>query len=281
MIWATVSSQSCFCWLYRASPSLAAKNIINPISILTIWWCPRGESSLALLEEGVCYVTSHNWPSEYLLLRNVYSNPLLFNRSFTSASLRPRRLQHTRLPCPSLSLRVCTNSCPLSWWCHPTISSSVIPYFSCLQSLPTSGSFSMSWLFASGGQSIGISASASVLSMNIQGWFLLGLTGLISLQSKGLSKAFSNTTICKHWFFGTQPSLWSNSHIHTWLLEKPQLELYRPWSAKGHVCFLRTSFPCSEETWSLVIKRMLLDPTPSWFGAPAEQPSAWWSVTRS
>ena len=138
MIWATVSSQSCFCWLYRASPSLAAKNIINPISILTIWWCPRVESSFALLEEGVCYVTSHNWPSEYLLLRNVYSNPLLFNRSFTSASLRPRRLQHTRLPCPSLSLRVCTNSCPLSWWCHPTISSSVIPYF-CLQSFPASG----------------------------------------------------------------------------------------------------------------------------------------------
>ena len=150
---------------------------------------------------------------------------------------------------------------------------------SCPQSFPESGSFPTSQLFTSGGQSIG--ASASVLPMNIQDWFLLGFTVLISFQSKGLSKVFSNTTICKHRFFGTQPSLWSNSHIHTWLLEKPQLELYRPWSAKGHVCFLRTSFPCSEETWSLVIKRMLLDPTPSWFGAPAEQPSAWWSVTRS
>ena len=103
----------------------------------------------------------------------------------------------------------------------PTISSSVVPFSSCLQSFPTSGSFLMSWLFASGGQSIGVSTSASVLPMNIQDWFPLGLTGLISLQSKGLSGVFSNTTVQKHQFFGAQPSLWSNSHIHTWLLENP------------------------------------------------------------
>ena len=114
-------------------------------------------------------------------------------------------------------LSVCSNSCPLSLWCHPTISSSVAPFSSCLQSFPESGSFSMSWLFASSGQSIG--ALASVLLMNIKDWFPLGLTGLISLQSKGLPRVFSSTTIRKHQFFSIQPSLWSNSHICTWLLE--------------------------------------------------------------
>ena len=117
--------------------------------------------------------------------------------------------------------QTCSNSCPLSQWCHPTISSSVVPFSSYLQSSPTSGSFPMSQLFASGGQSIGASISASVLPMNIQDWFPLGLTGLISLQSKGLSKVFSNTTVKKHQFFGAQLSLWSNYHIHTWLLKKP------------------------------------------------------------
>ena len=102
----------------------------------------------------------------------------------------------------------------------PSISSSIVPLSSCLQSFPASGSFPMSWLFTSGGQSIGASALASVLPVNIQGWFLLGLTGLISLQSKGLSGVFSNITVQKHQFFSSQPSLWSNSHIHTWLLEK-------------------------------------------------------------
>ena len=113
------------------------------------------------------------------------------------------------------------NSCPFSSWCHPTISSSVVPFSSCLQSFPASGSFPMSCLFASGGQSIGASASASaqVLSVNIQDWFPLELTCLISLQSKGLS-VFSSTTVQKHQFFSTQPSLWSSSQIHTWLLEK-------------------------------------------------------------
>ena len=120
------------------------------------------------------------------------------------------------------------NSWPLSQWCLPTISSSVIPFSSCPQSLPASESFQMSQLFASGGQSIAASASASVLPMNIQGWFPLGLTDLISLQSKGLSRVFSSTTVGKHQFFSTQPSLWSNSQICTLLLEKPQLWLDGP-----------------------------------------------------
>ena len=108
------------------------------------------------------------------------------------------------------------NSCPLSWWCHPAISSSVVPFFSCLQSFPASGSFQMSHLFASGGQSIGISASATVLPKNIQDWFPLGWTDWIFLQSKGLSRVFSNTTVQKHQFFSAQLSLLSSSHIHTW-----------------------------------------------------------------
>ena len=137
-------------------------------------------------------------------------------------------LQHARPPCPSTTPGVYSNSCPLSRWCHPTISSSVIPFSSCLQSFPSSGSFQMSQFFAAGGQSIEVSASGSVLSMNIQDWFPLEWTGLISLQSKGLSRVFSNTTVQKHQFFGTQLSLLSNSHIHTWLLEKPWLWLDGP-----------------------------------------------------
>ena len=137
-----------------------------------------------------------------------------------SNSLQPHGLQHARLPCPSPFPRACSNSCPLNQWCHPTISSSVIPFSSCLQSIPASGSFPMSHPFTSGGQSIGASASASVLPMNFQGWFLLGWTGLISLLSKGLSRVSSNTTVQKHQFFDAQPSSWSKSHIHTWILEK-------------------------------------------------------------
>ena len=135
-------------------------------------------------------------------------------------SLQPHGLQHARLPCPSPILGACSNSCPLSRWCHPTISSSAVSFSSCLQSFPASGSFPMSQ-FSSGGQSIGASASASVLPMNSQDWFPLEWTGWISLLSKGLSRVFTNTTVRKHQFFGTQPSLWSNSHIRTWLLEKP------------------------------------------------------------
>ena len=130
-------------------------------------------------------------------------------------TLGPHGLQHARLPCPSQSPGVCSNSCLLSQWCHPTISSSVVPFCSCIQSFPASGSFLMSQLFASGGRSIGVSASASVLPMNIQDWFSLGLTGLNSLLSKGLSIVFFNTAVQKHQFFDAQPSLWSNFHIHT------------------------------------------------------------------
>ena len=122
-------------------------------------------------------------------------------------------------------LRVCSNSCPLTLWCHPTVSSSVTHFSSCLQSFPTSTSFPMSQLLTSGGQNIGASASASVLPVSIQCWFPLGLTGLISSQSKGLSRVFSSTAFQKHQFFGTRPFLWANSHIHTWPLEKPQLQL--------------------------------------------------------
>ena len=133
--------------------------------------------------------------------------------------LWPHGLQHTRLPCPSPTPGACSNSCPSSWWWHPTISSSVVP-FSPLQSFSASGSFQMSQFFASGGQSIGVSASASVLLMNIHNWFPLGLTGLISLLSKGLSRVFSNTIVQKHKFFGAQLSSQSNSHIPTWLMKK-------------------------------------------------------------
>ena len=144
-----------------------------------------------------------------------------FSRSVISNSLRPHGLQHARPPCPSPTSEVYPNSCPLSWWCHPTISSSFVPFSSRLQSFPASGSFPMSQHFASGGQTIGVSALTSVLPMNTQDWSSLGWTGWISLQSKGLSRVFSNTTVQKHQFFGAQPSIWSNSHIHTWLLEKP------------------------------------------------------------
>ena len=142
-----------------------------------------------------------------------------------SDSLWPHGLQHAWLPCPSLSPRVCSNSCPLRWWCHPTISSFVIPFSSCLQSFPASGTFPVSQFFASGGQSIGASASASVLPMNIRDWFPLGCTGWISLQSKGLSRVFSNTTVQKHQFLSAQLSSQSNSHINTWLREKLKLWL--------------------------------------------------------
>ena len=149
------------------------------------------------------------WDSGWILTPHVK-----FSHSIVSNSLWPHGLQHARPPCPSPSPRAFSNSCPSSRWCHPTISSSVIPYSSHLQSFPASGSFPMSQLFTTGGQSIGVSASASVLPMNIQDWFPLGYTGLISLQSKELSRVFSNTTAQKHQFFGTQLSLWSNSHIH-------------------------------------------------------------------
>ena len=144
-----------------------------------------------------------------------------FSHSVMSNSLRPDESQHARPPCPSPTPGVHPNPCPSSQWYHPTISSSVIPFSSCPQSFPVSGFFQMSQLFASGGQSISVSASTSVLPMNTQDWSPLGWTGWISLQSKGLSRVFSNTTVQKHQFFGVQVSLYSNSHIRTWPLEKP------------------------------------------------------------
>ena len=144
-----------------------------------------------------------------------------FSCSVESDFCDPHRLQHARLSCASPTPWAYSNSCPSSWWCHLTILSSVIPFSSCLQSFPASGSFPVSQFFSSGGQRIGASASASVLPMNIQDWFPLGWTGWISLQSKGLSRVFSNTTVQKHQFFGAQLSSLSTCHIHTWLLEKP------------------------------------------------------------
>ena len=156
----------------------------------------------------------YNWAYTHHLFSSVQ-----FSRSVESDSLRPHESKHARPPCPSLTPGVHPNSCASSRWCHPAISSSVVPFSSCLQSLPASGSFPMSQLFAWSGQSIGVSASTSVLPMNIQYWSPLGWTGWISLQSKGLSRVFSGTTVQKHQFFSTQPSLCSNSHICTWLLE--------------------------------------------------------------
>ena len=144
----------------------------------------------------------------------------------------PHRMHYTRFPYQSPSPRVCSNSYPLTQWCHPIISSSVIPFFSCLQSFPASGSFIMSHFFTSGGQSIGVLALALVLPINIQDQFPLGLTGLISSQSKRLSRVFSNTTVWKRQFLITQLSFQSNIYIHTWLLGKPWLWLNGPLLAR-------------------------------------------------
>ena len=153
----------------------------------------------------------------FLLYRPEYQ----FSSVALSESLRPYGLQHAKLPCPSPTPRAYSYSCLSSQWCHPTISSSVVPFSSCLQFFPASESFPMSQFFTSGGQSIGASASASVLPMNIQEWFHLGLTGLISLQSKRLSRVFSNNNVQRNQFFCAQLSWESNSHIHARLLEKP------------------------------------------------------------
>ena len=164
------------------------------------------------------WVTELNWKKIYdfwlleifsytKFIKIYFKSSVQFSCSVVSDSLRPHGLQHARPPCPSPTPGVYPNSCPLSRWCHPTISSSVVSFFSCFQSFPSSGSFQMSQFFASGGQSIGVSAWASVLPMNIQEWSLLGWTGWISLQSKGLSRVFSNTTVQKHHFFCTQLSL--------------------------------------------------------------------------
>ena len=179
--------------------------------------------------------TAHCWfriclsaikiPNPFLML-SIELLLLLFSRSVVSDSLQSHRLHYARVPWSSPSPRACSNSCLLSQWCHPTISSSVVP-FSCLQSFPVSGSFLMSWLFTTDGQSTGASASPSVLPMNVT-----------SLQSMGLAKVFSNPTVQKHQFFSVWPSLWSNSHIPIRLLEILYLWLEGPLLAKYCLCFL-------------------------------------------
>ena len=161
-----------------------------------------------------------NHISNEVLISRTHSS-VQFSCSVMSNFLRPHKLQHAQPPCPSPTPGVHPNSCPLSRWCHPTILSSVIPFSPCPQSFQASGFFQMSQLFTLGDQSIGVSASTSYLPMNTQDWSSLGWTRWISFQSKGLSRVFSNTTVQKHQFFGTQLSSQSNSHIHTWPLEKP------------------------------------------------------------
>ena len=156
---------------------------------------------------GIGFMVPWNFSHYHILVTYWWHATVQFSCSVVSDSLQLHGLQHTRFPCLSPIPGASSNSNPSSQWCHPTISSSVVPFSSCLQSFPASGSFPMSQFFTSGGQSTGFSASASVLPMNIQNGFPLGLTGLISLQSKGLSRVFSNTTVQKHQFFGAQLSL--------------------------------------------------------------------------
>ena len=170
--------------------------------------------------------------------------------------------KHARISCPSPFLRAGSNSCLLSHWCYPIISSSVIPFSSHLQSFPASGSFPMNQLFASSGQSIGASASASVLPMNIKSWFPLELTGLISLLSKGLSRVFSSTTVQKHQFFGARPFLWPHFSIHTWLLE--EIALTR-WAFSGKVMSLLINMLSGFDIAFLLRSKCLLI---SWLESP-------------
>ena len=185
----------------ESSPGENGREHVNGCVVfcgVTLPWCIHYPFNGYLL----CFPFLPLWT----ILHKSFLYILQFSSVAQSDSLRPHGLRHARPPCPSPIPGVYSNSCPSSWWSHPTISSSVV-HFSCLQSCPASGSFQMSQLFASGGQSIGVSASTSVLPMNIQDWSSLGWTGWISLQSKGLSRAFSNTTVQKHQFFSTQLSL--------------------------------------------------------------------------
>ena len=176
----------------------------------------KGPCDDSFYEEDSCRLS----PQSVLVNLDFHTfSSVQFSHSVVSDCLWPHGLQHARVPCLLSTPEACSDSCPSSRWCHPTISSSVFPFSSCLQPFPASGSFLMSQFFASGAGSIGVAASASAFQW-IQ-WFLSGLTGWISLQSKRLTRVFSNTTVQKHQFFNTQLSFWSNSHIHKWLLEKP------------------------------------------------------------
>ena len=189
-------------WIAEVPPSLC---LHHHMAFLGVYLCPYLPLHKDVFSNGLNWrilVMVHEVPSLPSSMISVqFSHSVMFN------SLRPHGLQHARLPCPSPTPGACSNSCPLSQWCHSTISSSIVPFSSCLQSFPASGSFQMSQFFITVSQRIGISASASVLPMNIQDWFPLGLTGWISLQSMGFWRVFSNTTVQKHQFFGTQLSL--------------------------------------------------------------------------
>ena len=176
---------------------------------------PRGWICVSCISGRFIY----HWATGKAL--RLWFSSIQFSLSVVSNYLWPHELQHARPPCPSPTPGVHSYSCPSSRWCHPAISSSVVPFSSCPQFLPASEFFPMSQLFAWGGQSTGVSASASFHPKNTQGWSPLEWTNWISLQSKGLSKVFSKTTVQKHQFFSTQLSSQSNSHIHTWLVEKP------------------------------------------------------------
>ena len=200
--------------LWRLVPGDQRELLFNRVRVNVLSW-PRGQYwSRSWLGEGngnpfQCSSLGNpmdrgGWQST---AHRVAKSRTQFSHWVVSDSLRPHGLQHARPPCPSPTPGVYSNSCPLSWWCHPAISSSVIPFSSCLQSFPASGSFPMSQFFTSGGQSVGVSALTTVLPMNIQVWFPLGLTGLTLLQSKELSRVFSNTTVQKHQLFSTQLSL--------------------------------------------------------------------------
>ena len=218
-------------WLFTpGGQSIGASALASVLPINIQGWFPLGLTHLiSLLSKGLSRVFSSSTVQKHQFFG---AQPSLWSDSHICTWLLEKNIALTIWTFVSkmMSLlfnilsrfvvRVCSDSCPLSQWCHPTISSSVGPFSCCLQSFPASGSFPMSQLFPSGGQSIGASASALVLPMNIQGWFLLGLTGLICLLSKGLSRVLSSSTVQKHQFFSAQPYLWSNSHIHTWLLEK-------------------------------------------------------------
>ena len=202
----------CGCTKLCGTQSSIPVELMEPLYV----WMPHYSTLSRVLNLDAKYTEGKLGPDAFQ-----FSFSVQFSHSVVSNSLQPYEPQHTRPPCPSPTPRVHPNPCPLSWWCHPAISPSVVPFSSYPQTLPASGSFPMSQLFTWGGQSIGVSASASVLPMNTQDWSPLGWTGWISLQSKGLSRALSNITVQKHQFFGTQLSSQSNSHIHTWPLEKP------------------------------------------------------------
>ena len=206
--------------LFRGHLSLVPRAFFSHLSTpahATLYWVPLVvllillihplNRTLIWIDVSTCGGGQKGYPIPPLHLDTQYNHSVQFTCSVMSESLRPHGLQHTRPPCPSPTPGVYSNSCPLSQWCHPTSSSSVVPFSSRLQSFQASRSFPMSQFFASGGQSIGVSVSASVLPMNIQDWFPLGWTGWISLLSKGLSRVFSNTTVQNHQFFGGQLSL--------------------------------------------------------------------------